>query len=128
MVDTPNQFSVDRLDESLQSVEQHLEDLGRALRDRDTDGIDLGAIRLQASLAGTIDLFAAAAGEGRVPESLRARLSRASAQVAAHRESLARATAALDRAIDVLLPRDAATLSYGASGRRERASFGSLAV
>lgn len=121
-------IGVDQLDESLQRVERHVEDLGLALRDGDTDGLDLSAARLHAALARAIDLFSAAAGAGRVPESLRLRLARASGQVAAHRESLARATAALDRAIDVLLPRDRAGLPYAASGRRERPSLGSLAV
>ena len=45
--------------------------------------------------------------------------SRAGGTVAAQRESLARATAALDRAIDVLLPREAPVL-YGAQGGAER--------
>ena len=54
--------------------------------------------------------FSDAARDGPVPPALRKRLASASGQVAAQRESLARATAALDRAIDVLLPRDAATL------------------
>jgi len=39
-----------------------------------------------------------------VPEPMRLRLARASAQLARQREALARATSALDRAIDVLLP------------------------
>ena len=43
--------------------------------------------------------------------------------VAAQRESLARATAALDRAIDVLLPREAPVL-YGSQGGAERLTRG----
>ena len=56
---------------------------------------------------------------GPVPSALRTRLATASGQVAAQRESLARATAALDRAIDVLLPREPATLysSWGSTDR-----------
>jgi len=50
---------------------------------------------------------------------LRRRLASASGQVAAQRESLARATAALDRAIDVLLPRDVPAL-YNAIGGSDR--------
>ena len=42
--------------------------------------------------------------------------------MAAQRESLARATAALDRAIDVLLPRDGALL-YSAYGSADRGVF-----
>jgi hypothetical protein len=43
--------------------------------------------------------------------------------VAAQRESFARATAALDRAIDVLLPREAPSL-YGAYGSNQRGTLG----
>jgi hypothetical protein len=46
---------------------------------------------------------------------LRRRLALASAQVASQRDALARATAALDRAIDVLMPGHGAAL-YSASG------------
>ena len=54
-----------------------------------------------------------------MPPALRDRLATASGQVVAQRESLARATAALDRALDVLLPRDDADLysDYGAADR-----------
>jgi hypothetical protein len=45
----------------------------------------------------------------------------AGGRVAAQRESLARATAALDRAIDVLMPGEPSGL-YGASGKSERKS------
>ena len=55
----------------------------------------------------------------RCPLALRDRLAQASGQVVAQRESLARATAALDRALDVLLPREGAGLYsiYGAADR-----------
>jgi hypothetical protein len=51
---------------------------------------------------------------------MRLRLAQASAQLARQREALARATAALDRAIDVLMP-DAAPAGkvYAASGLAE---------
>ena len=54
-----------------------------------------------------------------MPPALRDRLAQASSQVVAQRESLARATAALDRALDVLLPREGAGLYsiYGAADR-----------
>lgn len=52
---------------------------------------------------------------------LRDRLMRASGLVASQRESLARATAALDRAIDVLMPRSAPASVYGA-GNNDRGS------
>ena len=64
--------------------------------------------------------FTRAAREGGVPSTLRRRLALASAQVAAQREALARATAALDRAIDVLLPDHPMHAVYGAGGTTER--------
>jgi flagellar biosynthesis/type III secretory pathway chaperone len=45
--------------------------------------------------------------------------------VAAQREALARATASLDRAIDVLMPRTAPASLYSAHGASERHSSGS---
>ena len=59
--------------------------------------------------------FRSAAQQGGVPSPLRTRLAQASARVAAHRLALARATASLDRAIDLILPGSAPT--YGATGR-----------
>ena len=63
--------------------------------------------------------FSDVARTGSVPPALRDRLAQASSQVVAQRESLARATAALDRALDVLLPREGAGLYsiYGAADR-----------
>ena len=56
------------------------------------------------ALARAVECFIHAARHGGVPEPLRLRLSRASAQLARQRAALSRATAALDRAIDVLMP------------------------
>jgi hypothetical protein len=57
---------------------------------------------------------------------LRERLALAGGLVAAQRESLARATAALDRAIDVLMPRERPAAVYSAIGPAERGSRGSI--
>jgi hypothetical protein len=107
------------LESSLADVESRLLALGAALRARDAAAIDLHAGELHQALAEAVDQFSRAARSGPVPSALRNRLARASGQVAAQRESLARATAALDRAIDVLLPRDSASLysSWGATDR-----------
>ena len=108
------------LEERLSAVESRLAALGNALRSRDPAGIDLHAAELHRALASAVSQFSDAAKSGRVPADLRTRLAAASGQVAAQRESLARATAALDRAIDVLLPqRDNATLdsAYGSPDR-----------
>ena len=109
------------LETVLGAVELRLVALGDALREHDIAGIDLHASELHSALASAVDHFTRAAREGGVPVSLRLRLSQASGQVAAQRESLARATAAFDRAIDVLLPRDAGSL-YSTHGGAERSS------
>ncbi len=107
------------LEESLSQVEQELASLGLALHARDALAIDTHATGLHRALAQAIDHFAKAAQAGPLSPALRARLMRASGQVAAQRESLARATAALDRAIEVLIPSEppAVYSPYG-SGQR----------
>jgi hypothetical protein len=72
-------------------------------------------------LAGAVDQFGRAARHGPIPAPLRRRLMHAGAQVAAQREVLARATASLDRAIDVLLPAPAPGV-YSAAGAASRTS------
>ena len=114
-----------RLEEALSAVETRLAALGEALRARDVAGIDLHATELHRALARAVDQFAAASRQGRVPPALRHRLASASGIVAAQRESLARATAALDRAIDVLLPRDTPSL-YAAHGGADRGLRGGV--
>ena len=57
---------------------------------------------------------------GRLPAPLRQRLALASAQVVTQREALARASAALDRAIEVLLPSATPRGAYSAAGLSER--------
>ena len=107
------------LEDSLTHVESRLAALGAALRARDANGIDLHAGELQRALAHAVQQFSTAARKGPVPSALRNRLATASGHVAAQRESLARATAALDRAIDVLLPREPGALysSWGSTDR-----------
>ena len=59
-----------------------------------------------------------------MPQVLRHRLALAGGQVAAQREALARATASLDRAIEVLIPAAADTPApfYGAAGQPTRSN------
>ena len=111
------------LEHTLGAVESRLALLGDALPARDPDAIDHHATELHGALAKAVDCFKLAARSGPVPAEMRHRLAIASGQVAAQRESLARATAALDRAIEVLIPRDAPGL-YSAGGSRERGSLG----
>ena len=114
-----------KLEEALASVEARLAALGDALRARDSAAIDLHATELHRALAHAVDCFGRASRSGGVPLAMRHRLASTSGLVAAQRESLARATAALDRAIDVLMPRDAATL-YSSQGGSERALRGGV--
>lgn len=108
------------LDTLVTAVEQRLSGLSDALRDRDAPAVELHASGLHRDLARAVEAFMFAARHGGVPEAMRLRLARASAQVARQRETLARATAALDRAIDVLMPPPTPHASvYGANGRSE---------
>ena len=106
----------------MQKVEQRLLELGMALRQRDAVAVDRVASELHAALAAAVDHFAHAAKHGGVPQVLRHRLALAGGQVAAQREALARATASLDRAIEVLIPAAAGTPApfYGAAGQATR--------
>jgi uncharacterized protein YfaQ (DUF2300 family) len=105
------------LESSVAQVEQRLADLAESLRQRDARAVETQANELHRALAFAVQRFMHAARHGGVPEPMRRRLARASAQVASQREALARATAALDRAIDVLMPDTApGAMLYGARG------------
>lgn len=106
------------LEAALRRVEQHLDDLQAALGVRDMRCIELHAGELQRALAHAVERFVHAARHGGSPLALRRRLALAGAQVSAQRDALARATASLDRAIDVLMP-SAGGLLYSASGTQE---------
>lgn len=108
------------LEQPLAAVEQQLLALGLALHQQDAAAVDRVAAGLHLALAAAVDHFARAARSGGVPMPLRNRLAQAGGQVAAQREALARATASLDRAIDVLIPRVAPSSLYGAHGGNER--------
>jgi hypothetical protein len=107
------------LEASLVEVESSLLALGQALRERNAAAIERDASSLQNALTCAVDHFSRAARSGPIPSALRHRLASASGQVAAQRESLARATAALDRAIEVLIPSTTPSL-YSAQGAPHR--------
>jgi len=113
---------------ALQGVERQLAALGAALRDGDALAIEHQASALQRALAAAIHRFGEAAGQaGGMPPALRQRLALAGGEVAAQRECLARASAALGRAIDVLMPAQQVPTVYDTGGHSERsASSGSL--
>lgn len=109
------------LEARLVLLEQRLAELNAALCAPRADAVEQAAAGLHEALAGAVDHFRRAARQGGVPPPLRRRLALAGGEVAAQREALARATAALDRAIDVLLPsRSAAAALYSSGGASER--------
>ena len=108
------------LERPLKAVEDQLVALGTALHQQDATAVDHAAAQLHLALATAIDRFARAARSGGVPAPLRQRLALAGGQVAAQREALARATASLDRAIDVLIPRGVSPSLYSAAGGNDR--------
>ena len=111
---------VAELEPSVMRLELRLTELASTLCRRDAGAIEAAASALHKALASAIDDFRRAAVRGNVPAPLRQRLVSASGQVAAQREALARATASLDRAIDVLMPAPAQPHLYGAAGAAER--------
>lgn len=100
-------------------VEQRLQALGDALRSRDAPAVELHAGELHHDLARAVEACMHQARNGGVPAPMRLRLAQAGAMVAHQREMMARATAALDRAIDVLMPPATSGRGdlYGANGR-----------
>lgn len=119
---TPNTTSANPLlDDALALIEARLAALGAALRDRNAIAIESDALALQRALASAIHRFSAAARQaGGIPLPLRRRLAVISGQVQTQRESLVRATAALDRAMDVLMPSAQPVAAYAAHGGVER--------
>jgi hypothetical protein len=109
------------LEQPLAQLEGQLATLSSALRGQDAQTIEAAAASLHAALVLALDQFTRAARNGGVPSALRQRLAVAGGHVAAQREALARATASLDRAIDVLLPPSATQPAlYSASGAAGR--------
>jgi hypothetical protein len=114
------------LEESIVTLESRLQTLGEALRVHHAEAVEAEAAELQRALATAVERLRRSARAGQLTPQLRQRLAAASGQVAAQRESLARASAAMDRALDVLLPGPAAQVAYSAAGLNERAPSGGL--
>lgn len=112
-----------QLEEAIGSIEHRLAALGGALCNRDAAAVESHAQELQRALVGAVQRLSHAVRQpGGVPPALRQRLSAATGQVAAQRESLARANAALDRAIDVLMPDRVAAGPYVRAGNARHAA------
>jgi hypothetical protein len=108
------------LESAVSRLEERLGALGAALRVHQAEAVATEAAALQRALAGAIEQLRRSARNGRLPPPLRERLAVASGQVAAQRDALARASAALDRAVGVLLPATASRGAYSAAGIAER--------
>ena len=132
MLTSPDErFAVQRtaeLEPCLAALEDGLRGLASALCANDASAIEARAAELHRALARAVTQFSLAARTGGAPAALRQRLAIASAQVAAQREALARATAALDRAIDVLMPDHPLHAVYGASGLSDGRGLGGSLV
>jgi hypothetical protein len=115
------------LEQSIEKVESRLQGLGEALRLHRAEAVEAEAAELQRALAAALEQLRHSARAGELSPQRRQRLALASGHVAAQRESLARASAALDRAIDVLLPSPAPSVAYSAAGLSERRPNGGLA-
>lgn len=114
------------LEPSVKLLEQRLAELATAITERKTDTIEAASNALQRALTSSLADFQRVAHNGGVPPQLRQRLILAGGQVATLREVMARATASLDRAIDLLLPQNTVGAVYGAYGASVRQSQGSL--
>jgi hypothetical protein len=117
---------VAHLEPSVLRLEQALEATGRALCHNDPAALESAAAALHKALQQAVADFRRAAIHGTVAPSLRLRLVAASGQVAAVRQAVARATASLDRAIDVLIPEHPPTSVYDASGVQPRSARGGV--
>lgn len=115
--------AADPLAALLAELEAALALVQQALSQRDALALEQHAGRVQQLMSLAIAQGKAQSQQGVLQPALRHRLAQAGAQMAAQRELLGRATAALDRAIDVLMPAPTIGL-YGQAGKplRQRSS------
>ena len=105
---------------ALDLLDRQLGALSTALQGRDAQALQAAADQLVAALDAAGPMLRE---PGALSPALRRQLAYAVGRVAAHREALARATASVERAIEVLLPAPAtAAATYAASGYTERAA------
>lgn len=102
----------------LEQIELRLRGLSDALRGTDAAALDEAAIALRKALGQAIGDLRPAVTDSGISATLRNRILLAEAEVTAQREALARATAALERAIGLLLPNTAAAYEASGSGQR----------
>jgi hypothetical protein len=113
------------LEAALTAVESRLAELADALKRHDADATEAASTALHRALTLAVDRSTQAARNGGMPPALRRRLAMAGGQVAALREAIARASNALDKSIEILLPEASASSpasGYGAQGNPWRAA------
>jgi hypothetical protein len=101
------------IDGALQQVQARLAAMADALGQDQAESLAAAAVELQRALE---PLRRA----GRLPPERRRQLAELAADTAAQRESVARASAGLQRAINVLLPGHAPGAAYAADGSQPR--------
>lgn len=105
---------------TLNLLDEQLTSLSQTLQGRDAQALQAAADQLVAALESAAPVLRE---PGALTPALRRQLAYAVGRVAAHREALARATASVDRAIEVLLPAPLpAAGTYSAAGYAERAA------
>ena len=99
-------------------IEQRLADLDAALVSGDTAAVERVGQQLQRSLADSLAAFRHATHEGKLPlsQDMRQRLTLAQARIMGQQALAHRAGAAIERTLNILLPRDDAP-TYGALGQ-----------
>jgi hypothetical protein len=112
-------------EDALHAVEVQLTALSQALTGQDAQATEQAAAALHLALSVALRRLGTARSGSPLPTALRRRLALVTGQVAAQREAVARASAALDRAIDILLPTPATrgpAAIYGAHGGAVRSN------
>lgn len=112
----------DALEQAVARLEGRLLALGEALCQPHAEAVAAEAAELQRAL----EPLRRHAGDGALTPPLRQRLALAAGLAGAQRDALARTSAALERAIDVLLPPPAPRSAYSAAGLSERPSLGGV--
>jgi hypothetical protein len=126
---TPTPAAADPFLPVLGDLEAALVLVQDALNQRDAAALERHALSVQRLMTEALRHGRERGRGGELAPDLRQRLAAAGAQVAAQRVALGRATASLDRAIDVLMPAEPLGL-YGQGGKtlRQRSSGDSVSA
>jgi 7-cyano-7-deazaguanine synthase in queuosine biosynthesis len=107
-----NEVQVKALNQALSLLEDKLEQLSAPLLSLDHDRIVACSADFQQALVQSVSVFRQLKETPQTPKDLVRRVRRAKGRVQALREALSRMTAAMDRALEVLIPKHAVA-TYG---------------